>query len=80
MNIKDDFEFYCYLKKVLPGNFQIFAQPSTAYFSEWLYEYNVYRKGILFKQYQGDFRTLRKGELISSAEKLMEEILKENSR
>lgn len=75
MNIEDDFEFYCYLKKGLPGDFQIFAQPSTAYFSEWFYEYNVYRNGILFRQYQGDFRYIRKGELVSAARQLMKEIL-----
>lgn len=76
MLINDDLEFYCYLKKTLPMNYQIRAQPSTAYYSEWLFEYNVYKNDILYRQFKGDFRLINKGYLISEANQLLQEILK----
>ena len=75
MQIVEDLEFYCYLKKELPVNYQIIAIPSTAYYSEWLFEYHLFKEGKLIRKYTGDFRAIEEGELASEAKRLLHEIL-----
>jgi hypothetical protein len=76
MQIENDIEFYCYLKKNLPKDYHIIAIPSTKYYSEWLFEYNIFRGDILYKQYKGDFRSIEKGKLVNEAKQLIQCILK----
>ena len=76
MQIEENLEFYCYLKKELPVNYQIISIPLTAYYSEWLFEYHLFKEGKLIRKYKGDFRAIEKGELVSEAKRLMLEILK----
>ena len=69
--IKSDFEFYCYLKAHLPAGYKIISEPSKSYYSEWKYDYKIYHKKILYKEYSGDFRTIKAGSLINEAENIM---------
>lgn len=74
MIIENDFEFYCYLKSSLPKEYAIISYPSTAYYSEWSYEYHIYKNGKLVKNYKGDFKSVKRNALVEEAKNIMNTI------
>jgi hypothetical protein len=65
--ITRDDEFYVFLKSSLPPRFRIEAEPSTAYYSEWMFHYKLYDGDVLLRTFEGDYRTLERGTLIKEA-------------
>jgi len=78
MKLESDFEFYCYLKKNLPPRYQILSEPSTSYYSEWVFNYTILKDGEVYKKYSGDFRELNKGKLVHEARSILTELQKIN--
>lgn len=72
--IEHDDEFYVYLKSGLPSRYRIEAEPSTAYYSEWMFHYNIFDGDQLLRTFEGDYRTLEKGALVREATKLLNDI------
>lgn len=77
--IERDDETYVFLKSSLPKGYRIEAEPSAAYYSEWLFHYRVYDGDRLLHTFEGDFRTLKKGTLIREAKRLLHDIEAEDS-
>jgi len=73
-DIKSDLEFFCYLKFHLPSDFSIVSEPQTSYYSEWYFNYRVYYKNNLLKEFKGNFKKIDKGYLIREAKQILEEI------
>lgn len=69
--IERDDEFYVFLKSSLPSRFRVEAEPSTAYYSEWMFHYKLYDGDMLLQTFEGDFRTLEKGTLVREAMKVL---------
>lgn len=69
--IERDDEFYVFLKSSLPPRFRIEAEPSTSYYSEWLFHYNLYDGSRLLQTFEGDYRTLKHGTLVREATKVL---------
>lgn len=69
--IERDDEFYVFLKSSLPSRFRIEAEPSTSYYSEWMFHYNLYDGDVLLQAFKGDYRTLEKGTLVREAMKVL---------
>ena len=67
-------EFYVFLKSSLPSRYRIEAHPSTSYYSEWLFHYELFDGDVLLKTFEGDYRTLDRGTLVFEAEKLLSEL------
>ena len=65
--IERDYEFYVFLKSSLPPRFRIEAEPSTSYYSEWMFHYNLYDGDLLLQTFKGDYRTVEKGALVREA-------------
>ena len=72
--LSSDLEFYPFLKRNLPDAYEIIAKPRTAYYSEWLFCYEVYRGSDLLETYEGDFRDLPAGTLINAAKSLLKKL------
>lgn len=70
---RDD-EFYVLLKSSLPPGYRIEAEPHTAYYSEWLFSYNLYHHDRLVRNFSGDFRAISGGYLMQEAKLLLEAI------
>ena len=51
-----DYEVYCWLKRELPAEFEVLAEPQAGYFSEWRYRYRVLKAGEVVAEWSGDFR------------------------
>ena len=77
-NIETDFEFYCYIKKNLPKNYSIIAEPSPDYYAEWYFHYKLFKNGRLLNEYKGDFRKIKKGSLEQQAGNLMNKLKNKN--
>jgi hypothetical protein len=71
--LTSDLEVYCYLKISLPHGFSVVAEPRAAYYSEWLFHYKIYHGDTLYREFQGDFRSLEAGSLVKSACQLLQE-------
>jgi hypothetical protein len=69
--IERDDEFYVFLKSSLPSRYRIEAEPSTSYYSEWVFHYHLYDGDVLIQTFEGDFRTLAKGTLVREATELL---------
>ena len=69
--IERDDEFYVFLKTSLPARYRVVSEPSTAYYSEWLFHYKLYEGDELLQSFKGDFRTLEKGALVREATKVL---------
>jgi hypothetical protein len=69
--IERDDEFYVFLKASLPSRYRIEAEPSTSYYSEWMFHYNLYDGDELIQTFEGDYRTLSKGALVREATELL---------
>jgi hypothetical protein len=69
--IQRDDEFYVFLKSSLPSRFRIEAEPSTSYYSEWMFHYKLYEGDVLLQTFKGDYRTLEKGTLVREAMKVL---------
>lgn len=69
--IERDDEFYVFLKSSLPSRFRVEAEPSTSYYSEWMFHYNLYDGDVLLLTFKGDYRTLEKGALVREAMKVL---------
>ena len=78
-DIEHDFEFYCYLKASLPSEYKIVSEPSTKYYSEWSFNYRIYYKNELIKEFEGNFKEIEEGELIQEAKQLISESIMNNS-
>jgi hypothetical protein len=74
--IKNDYEFYCYLKARLPKKYKIIAEPSPHYYSEWFFNYKIYYNNKLVDKISGNFRNIKKGELVKKAKKIISRINK----
>jgi hypothetical protein len=72
--IERDEEFYVYLKSHLPPAYSIEAQPSSSYYSEWLFRYDLYAGEKVIRTFEGDFRTLSKGDLIVEARNVLRDL------
>lgn len=72
--IERDDEFYVFLKSSLPSRCRIEAEPSTSYYSEWMYHYKLYNADTLVRTFKGDYRTLEKGELVREAYAVLREL------
>ena len=70
-DLETDLDFYCYLKAHLPGEYIIVSEPSKSYYSEWHFNYMIYHKGELFKEYSGNFNELERGYLVREAKKIL---------
>jgi hypothetical protein len=77
--IERDEEFYVFLKSSLPSRFRIEAEPSTSYYSEWVFEYKLYKGDSFLKTFKGDYRTLEKGKLVSEAIRVLKDLEMENA-
>jgi len=71
IDIEEDSEFYAYLKRYLPTHIRIETDPSAEYFSEYLYRYKIFINERIVEDIQGDFRNIRKGELVNLAEQIL---------
>jgi len=69
--IEHDEEFYVFLKSGLPPRYRIEAQPSSSYYSEWSYHYELYLEERLLRTFEGDFRTVDRGSLVREARELL---------
>jgi hypothetical protein len=76
--IEQDYEFYVFLKSSLPAAFRIEAEPSTSYYSEWMFHYKLYHQDELLRTFEGDYRSLKKGALVRTAIKVLSDIETEN--
>ena len=72
--LNSDLEFYPFLKLNLPDGYDIVAKPRTAYYSEWLFCYEVYRGSELVQSYEGDFRKITSGTLVEAAKILLKKL------
>jgi hypothetical protein len=72
--IERDDEFYVFLKASLPSQYRVEAEPSTSYYSEWLFHYNLYDGDVLLETFDGDYRTLEKGTLVREAIKVLRKL------
>lgn len=72
--IERDDEFYVFLKSSLPPDYRIEATPSTSYYSEWLFHYELFRNEKLLKTIEGDYRSLKKGQLVHQARDILHDI------
>lgn len=72
---ESDLEAYCYLKYALAPEYQVEAFPSTAYYSEWLYHYEVRRAEEVVRVLDGDFRDIAPGSLAAQARDIVTELL-----
>jgi hypothetical protein len=72
--IERDDEFYVFLKTSLPPQYRIEAEPSSSYYSEWLFHYSLYDGDMLMKTFKGDFRTLEKGTLVREAMEVLSHV------
>jgi hypothetical protein len=76
--IERDDEFYVFLKSSLPRRYRIEAEPSTSYYSEWMFHYKLYDGDVLLREFEGDYRTLENGTLVCEAMKLLKNLGIEN--
>jgi|OpeIllAssembly_1097287.scaffolds.fasta_scaffold295458_2 hypothetical protein len=74
IKLDSDYEFYCFMKKYLPANYSIIAEPSMNYYSEWFFHYKIFRYGKLVKELKGNFLEIKKGTLIKEAHKFIHTI------
>jgi len=72
--IERDDEFYVFLKTSLPSRYRVEAEPSTSYYSEWLFHYNLYDGDVLLQTFEGDYRKLEKGTLVREAMKVLSKL------
>jgi len=73
----NDSNAYCYLKQKLEPRFQVVAEPSTDYFSEWRYCYRVLDGNQPVHELRGDFRDFRPGEVIDAARRIVANLIGE---
>lgn len=69
--IKSDYEFYCYLKAMLPKEYSIVCEPEKSYYSEWSFHYIIYHAGKLFREFEGNFLEIEKGSLVTEAKSVL---------
>ena len=79
-NITHDYETYCFLKASLPKGYQIIAEPSKNYYSEWFFDYKIYYKNKLVGELIGDFRDIKDGELVKKAKQILNEAIDDNRK
>ena len=72
--IESNYEFYCYLKAHLPKEYLIVSNPEKSYYSEWHFNYKIYHKGEIFKEYIGNYKDIKKGYLVREAKQILESI------
>jgi hypothetical protein len=69
--ITSDLEFYCYLKATLEPTYQIIAEPSKSYYSEWNYYYLVIKDDCVVEEICGSYQEIQTGYLVSLAKTLI---------
>ncbi len=62
---------YCWLKRQLEPRYTVVAEPNAGYFDEWSFCYQVFDGNSLVREFRGDFRQLREGELVCAAADLV---------
>lgn len=78
MNLKfamsSDLDFYCFLKAHLPDEYTIVTEPQKSYYSEWDFCYQIFKHGVLFAEYNGNFKNIEKGSLVNEATEILRKI------
>ena len=69
--------FIVFLKKNLPKGFQIIAEPSSDYYSEWNFKYILLKNGKIFKEFHGNFKDIRPGTMITEAKHIIKKVVNE---
>lgn len=73
--ISSDLDFYCFLKAHLPsGDYTIVSEPQKSYYSEWDFCYKIFRNETLVAEYDGNFKSIEKGFLVSEAMEILKKI------
>jgi hypothetical protein len=72
--LTDNNQVFCWLRKSLEPEFEVIAEPSAGYFSEFLYCYRVLDGGRILKEFRGDFRSLQRGQLEDEARAFVESV------
>ena len=73
----NDYEVYCFLKYRLAPKYRVQAQPSTAYYSEWLFHYEISDETSILEVLEGDFRLIEPGSLVQRAFQIVERLMGE---
>lgn len=71
---ESNFDVYCWLKATLPSEYYIQSEPQAGYYSEWFYDYQVYKGNILVKRFMGNFNDLSLSQLVEEAKTFLQEI------
>lgn len=72
--ITSDLDFYCFLKIHLPDEYTIVSEPQKSYYSEWDFCYKIFKEESLFAEYNGNFKSIKKGSLVNEAMEILEKI------
>ena len=67
-------EVYCWLKQRLEPDYSVTACPESGYFSEHHYHYLISHNGILIHELEGYFRHLTDGQLVQTADQLLNQL------
>ncbi len=67
----DNNQVYCWLRHTLEPRYRVIAEPSAAYYSEFLFRYCVLDGDELLHEFSGDFRALHPGQLMEQANALI---------
>jgi hypothetical protein len=70
----NDYEVYCFLKYRLKPKYCVQAQPSTGYYSEWLFHYEISDETSIVEVLEGDFRSIEPGSLVRRALQIVERL------
>jgi len=83
MNFKfemnSDLDFYCFLKAHLRDDYTIVSEPQKSYYSEWDFCYKIFKKEVLFAEYNGNFKSIEKGFLVRKAMEILKKIESQNA-
>lgn len=71
---ENDLEAYCYLKHALQPRWRVESYPSTDYYSEWTFHYEVCEDDHVLHVLRGDFRDLEPGALAERARRIVAEL------
>jgi hypothetical protein len=77
--LESNLDFYCFVKRNLPAGYRIIAEPRKDYYSEWSYNYQVFKGEELVRAFSGDFRELSPDTLVLSAGDLLSGLGVENA-
>lgn len=68
---REDSQVFSYLKSHLEPQYDVVAQPCSAYFSQWQFRYQVLFNGSVVEELAGDFRDLPAGSVSAAAQEIV---------